>query len=162
MGIGYLAYRKRDLAAAFRGEGCLVQGRSGSPILSLFLPSRMSRGRCAPEEELVRVLVGGERSRDAAGLPGPELRKLVEGEAAAILRPGRAAVDFEGFSHPNAIPQLAVGHMEGLARAQEAFRRGLPGLILAGTGFAGAGIENAIKEGKRAAVEIRGRLARPE
>ena len=30
----------------------------------------------------------------------------------------------------------------------------MPGLILAGTAYAGAGIENAVKEGKRAALEV--------
>ena len=135
-----------------------MQGRSGVSALSVFVPSRMFQRRCVQDEELVRVMVGGERSRALAGQPIRRIRQEVEGAVSAILGPIRPPQDFEVITHPCAIPQLVLGHREGVAQVREALRHAFPGLVAAGTGYSGAGIENAIKEGRRAAEEIRKQL----
>jgi oxygen-dependent protoporphyrinogen oxidase len=152
--LGYLSYRKTDLARGFQGAGCLVQGKSGTGILSLFFPSRMFRGRCPEDEEMVRVMAGGQRFQAAAELEEGAFRDLASGAAARILDPGGTPIDFTRITLPQALPQLVVGHKDGVEKALASLKRELPGLIPAGTGYAGAGIENAVKEGKRAAAEM--------
>ncbi|MEO6096037.1 MAG: protoporphyrinogen oxidase [Fibrobacteria bacterium] len=158
--LGYLSYRKRDMSRSFAGEGCLVQGRTGLGILSLFLPSRMFTGRCPESEELVRVMAGGARSRAVEAMEDAEVRELSIGAVERILTPRGAALDFTCIRHREALPQLDTGHPEALAAAKARLESEFPGLVLAGTGYAGAGIENAVREGKQAAQEVAKRILR--
>jgi protoporphyrinogen/coproporphyrinogen III oxidase len=157
--LGYLAYRKRDLGKGFGGMGCLVQGRTGLGILSLFMPSRMFPGRCPDDEELVRIMVGGMRSEAAARLGDGELNRLSASAASRVLETKASPIDFTCIRHQSVLPQIETGHPEAFAKATASLEAEIPGLILAGTGYAGAGIENAVKEGKRAAEELLMRMS---
>lgn len=157
LALGYLSYRKEDLSGVFGGEGCLIQGKTRMGILSLFLPSRMFGNRCPPREELVRVMAGGAKSTSLAELPEEEFRLLSANAISDILHPMGSPLDFTLIRQKEALPQLVKGHAEGLAQARGILATLYPGLIPAGTGYSGAGIENAIREGKRAAYEVRER-----
>lgn len=155
--LGYLSYRKPDFAGGFGGMGCLVRKRTGMGILSMFMPSRMSRGRCPDDEELVRIMAGGERPKDSPVISDEDIRSLSAHAVDGILGPRGIPIDWTVIRHKDALPQLLTGHSERLAMATARLESAMPGLILAGTAFAGSGIENAVKEGKRAALEAQRR-----
>lgn len=156
--LAYLAYRKADLAGGFRGAHCLAQGRGRPGILSLSVPSRMRPDRCPPGFELVRVSLGGARDPGAATLGEEGLHMRAAYAAARILSPSGFPKAVAFIRHPDALPQLTVGHARRLERARERLRHDLPRLILSGTATCGAGIERAVSEAGRACGELAARL----
>src|SRR5437868_6759437 len=104
-----------DFENCFRGEGCLVQGRTRAGMLSMFLPSRMFTGRCPSDEEMVRIMVGGERFKTAVGLEDDEIRSLATHAVSKILEPNGSPNDFLCIRHQGALPQLLTGHLQALA-----------------------------------------------
>ena len=49
--------------------------------------------------------------------------------------------------------QYTVGHLERVQRI-ESLRRKLPGLALAGNGYAGIGVPDCVRSGKEAAMKV--------
>lgn len=149
----YLAFPRRNLGTGFEGEGILPQPRSGEDFLSCFIPSRMATGRCPPEQVLLRFLLGGSRKPHLADLAPPQAENLAEKACRRLLGCSGAPAFARTLRHRACLPQLVVGHLDGLARCREILRREWPGFHLAGTSFQGPGIENAVSSGRQAAVE---------
>ena len=81
----------------------------------------------------------------------------VEAELAPLL--GLSAPPTETVVHrwPRSFPQYRAGHLQTLARLEEATGR-LPGVVLAGAAYRGLGIPACVGQGQEAAAAITARL----
>ena len=113
----------------------------------------MFPGRAPAGGQLLEALVGGRRHPERLELADDELitrvyedlRQLMDlpepPRFAAVLRPS------------SAIPQLEAGYT-GLLAWREAVHAGVAGLRLCGFGWTGIGINDMVKEARRAAEAI--------
>lgn len=151
--LAHLGLRKTDLEGRFAGEGFLLQCGAGEGILSVFFSSRMLPNRCPRDSELLRVMLGGARRPEIAMLAGGAIHRLATLAIRKILNPSDEPKPFPCIRHERGLPQLLLGHTKGVAKIRHWLQESLPGFYLAGTSFNGAGIENGVASGKRAAME---------
>jgi oxygen-dependent protoporphyrinogen oxidase len=149
----YLAFPKADRRSRVACDGLLPQPKAGEDFLSGFLPSRIASGRCPADQDLLRLLMGGARKPHLAQLEDAQIEAVAVRSARRVFGMAGNPVFVRAIRHERGLPQLLVGHLQALGRAQAALRRTLPGFFLAGTSFQGPGIENAIRSGRVAAVE---------
>lgn len=159
MVVLYLGFPKEAIAGRFQGEGFLVQPKAREPVLSCFLPSRMADGRAPAGHELLRVLAGGAKRPHIPRLDDRQLNALVLPTVRRMLRTDGEPVFTAPIRHGSCLPQLVVGHDEGLARTRAWYAREWPGFFAAGTSLYGPGIENAVVSGRQAAEEAAAYLA---
>ena len=135
------------------GFGYLAPEREGRFTLGALFSSHMFPGRAPAGGQLLEALVGGRRHPERLELADDELitrvyedlRQLMDlpepPRFAAVLRPS------------SAIPQLEAGYT-GLLAWREAVHAGVAGLRLCGFGWTGIGINDMVKEARRAAEAI--------
>jgi len=106
---------------------------------------------CAPNGELVvRGHVKPERRPDAASATDAELVAGVRGELRDLFGLTAAPLAARVYRWPRALPSYAVGHLDRLAAVERALGD-LPGLVLAGAGYRGAGVPECLRQGVEAA-----------
>lgn len=152
--LSHLAIKKLQPSHSFKGDGFLVQCQASEGILSGFFPSRISPKRCPEDFELLRVMLGGARHPEIKGLTEEVIQQVSTQAVQKILRPVGLIKSFPVIRHERGLPQLVIGHAKKVADLRNWFRENMPGFVIAGTSFQGAGIENAIVSGKTAAREI--------
>src|ERR1041385_578572 len=148
-----LAWRARDLPHPLDGYGCLVPAREGLRTLGMVWESCLFPGRAPEGAVLVRMMLGGARSPETAGLAEAELLALARDEAGLVLgirqRPERAWV----FRWPAAIPQYTRGHRERVTTIRRE-AAALGGLELCGSSYDGISLTAALASGIAAAERI--------
>jgi oxygen-dependent protoporphyrinogen oxidase len=159
-GIGYessttinLAYRRADISHPLDGFGFVVPFVEGRTLMACTFSSVKFAGRAPAGQVLLRAFVGGALQ--------PELFALSEDELLARTRVDLR--DLLGIESPplfaavarweRSMPQYHLGH---LGRVQQIRERvaSLPGLTLAGNGYAGPGLSDCIRSGETAAADI--------
>lgn len=153
LAVLYLGFPKAAIASRFLGEGFLVQPKARESILSCFIPSRMADDRAPAGQELLRVLAGGAKRPHIPRLDDGQLSALVLPTVRRMLRAEGKPVFDARIRHAACLPQLVVGHDDGLARMRAWYAREWPGFFAAGTSLQGPGIENAVVSGRQAAEE---------
>jgi oxygen-dependent protoporphyrinogen oxidase len=150
-----LGYDAGQIGNAINGMGAVVPAIENSPILACSFSSRKYPHRAPEGKELLRVFVGGARHPELAEMPDEQLKPLVLGEVARLLRI-RGEPCFCNIAHwPGTMPQYHVGHKELVARI-EARVAALPNLVLAGNAYHGVGLPDCIHGGELAAERTLG------
>jgi protoporphyrinogen/coproporphyrinogen III oxidase len=150
-----LGYDAGQIGNAINGMGAVVPAIENSPILACSFSSRKYPHRAPEGKELLRVFVGGARHPELAEMPDEQLKPLVLGEVARLLRI-RGEPCFCNIAHwPGTMPQYHVGHKELVARI-EGRVAALPRLQLAGNAYHGVGLPDCIHGGELAAERILG------
>jgi oxygen-dependent protoporphyrinogen oxidase len=151
-----LAYPAAGLLGLPTGTGFLAADRDRGLIRACTWSSAKWR-HLAGEPALIKAFVG------RAGDPPPaiddhQLVRVVHGELAHALRLPERPVDAHVERFARAIPQYAPGHLERVARIEEA----LPArLELAGAAYRGAGVPACVRSGLGAADRLLERLGLP-
>ncbi len=151
--IAHATLDKPALAGTFKGEGCLLQSHAGQGVLSVVFPSRMAAARCPKGLELIRVMLGGARRTNIVFYGEAAIHKFAGQVIQKILNPKGERKDFPCIRHTRGLPQLFVGHERGLKALEHWLEHRMPGFFLSGTSFSGAGIDKAVRSGKKAAKE---------
>lgn len=145
-----LGYRREEVDHPLDGHGLLVPRAEGLRCSACTFASAKFAGRAPDGRVLLRAFLGGARDPDVLRLDDASLATLVRREMGPILGLRGAPVLERVYRWPAATPQMVVGHLERMARL-DAVLDGLPGLFLAGAGLHGAGVPDAIADGRRAA-----------
>ncbi len=107
---------------------------------------------------LLRMFLGRDGEDAIAGADDPTIQELVRQELLATHGITAEPNLWRIFRWPNAMAQYTVGHRDRLARIEQQLAR-LPGLLLAGSSYRGAGIPDCIADGWMAAEIAAGRQA---
>ena len=146
-----LAFAAED-ARPLEGYGYVVPRVEGTDVLACTWSSRKWEGRAPDGASLVRVYAGRfggtdltlATDDDLIALACDELRLVGVDAAPTLARVHR---------WPLAMPQYLLGHLDLLARVDEAVAQH-PGLALAGAAYRGVGIPDCIASGEAAAESV--------
>jgi oxygen-dependent protoporphyrinogen oxidase len=149
-----LAYRS-DQIPVLSGSGFVVPSAGGRLINGVSHSSRKWEGRVPDStHSLVRVFVG-ERGLSGVGNDSDRLRGMIIGELEALIgisaRPVRSWVTHR----ERGLHRYTLGHVDRVEAAETALRR-RPGVVLAGAGFHGIGLNECVDSGERAAAVVSG------
>jgi len=138
-----LAYRTEQLPV-LQGSGFVVPSSQGTSIRGVSYLSRKWAGR-VPDDgiSLMRVFFPADRLVEH---PVATARAALESMVGITGEPVRTWVR----SHRQGLHRYTLGHLERVARAENALQH-RPGLILAGAGFHGIGLNECVQSGHAAA-----------
>lgn len=107
----------------------------------------------APDGELVvRCHLQVGRQTGLLDRPDTELLETVRAELRRLLDLSATPLVARVYRWPRAVPSYHVGHLDRLARVQQALSEH-PGLVLAGAGYRGVGVPDCIRQGIEAAAQ---------
>lgn len=153
--IVHLGYRRDALGHDLNGFGVIGADDTLGPLGILF-PSSLFPERAPEGHALLTVLMGGVRHPEVAARADADLVAEAHQAVRRILGAKDEPVYSRLVRHGAAIPQYGLGHSERIATAEQALEQ-LPPIALAGAGYHGVGVSEAIASGLRAAE----RFARP-
>jgi oxygen-dependent protoporphyrinogen oxidase len=151
-----LAYRAAD-TGPLRGYGYLVPGCENLETLGVLWESSVFEGRAPKDHALLRVMLGGARRPEMAGLDPAELERRARGELARVMGITAAPVRSWVRRWPHAIAQYRFGHAERVRAARDLAARH-PGLDLCGSSYDGIAFGTSIASGAAAAGRVRAAL----
>ena len=158
MAIVTLAVERRG--ATLPGSGFLVPDIDGRTIKASTFSSGKWAWVDALDDDVVFLRASIGRARDVAGLQRPDedlVAVAVEEIGAAVGAPLPPVVDSHVQRWGGGLPQYAVGHLERIARVEDAVA-GVPGLEVCGAAYGGVGIPAVIASARAAADRLtRGR-----
>jgi oxygen-dependent protoporphyrinogen oxidase len=156
-----LAFAASDLITGPpRGYGFVRPYCDGSRILGCLFSSSAFDGFAPAKSVLIRVLFGGQRHSEDAGLPEERLADIAMRELRPILRI-RANASLRLFHvarHWPGLPQYEVGHVERVRAIDERIGR-LPGLYLTGNSYRGLSVSKVVEDAERLSESLLQRRA---
>jgi oxygen-dependent protoporphyrinogen oxidase len=151
------AYRRREVLHPLDGFGFLAPAREQPAVLGTLFSSTMFEHRAPSEVVVLTTFVGGRRNPRLATAGDAEVRAAVEEELARLLGVGAAPMWSEVTRWPRAIPQYTMGHLQRIARVEEA-ERSAPGLYFCANYRGGVSIGDCVKAGHATAERVAGHL----
>ena len=128
-----------------RGEGVRILGVLYS---SSIFPGQAPEGRV-----LLRVIAGGSVDPAFSAMSSGEMLAAVRRDLRVTLGVVAEPEYAEYIPWPQGIPQYELGHGARIARAETALARH-PGLFLTGNAYRGVGVNDTVRDARRAAREM--------
>lgn len=149
----FLGYRARETGRLPGSTGFLIPFTEGRRIFGCTFVSNKFEGRAPDGCVLIRVFVGGAVDEKAAEQPDGDMVATARQELASLigLRAEPAMIHVARWHQAN--PQYEVGHQR-LVEEVDRELRGLPGLVVTGSGIRGVGIPDGVTSGKAAAAQV--------
>lgn len=152
------AYRREAIAHALDGYGFLVPSRERRSILGSIFTSTLFENRAPEGRVLLTSFVGGMRQPELVGLSSSELEARVQQELRALLGV-RGDPEFVSTTRwERAIPQYTLGHLDRIARLEEA-ERDFPGLYFCANYRGGIAVANCVTSAHGIAARVAGFLS---
>ena len=151
-----LAYRRDGLAVPAGASGWLVPRREGRLMTACSLGSAKWPHWSDSETMVLRVSAGRAGDRRAMQLDDETVVDRLQAEVDQALGSAPAPLAWRVSRWPEAFPQYQVGHLERVGRIEDALRRALPSVAVAGASYRGSGIPACIASGRRAAARLLG------
>lgn len=148
-----LAFGKEDIRTDLPGFGFIVPKTEGRKVNAATWTSIKWAHRAPQDHLLIRAFVGGHHHEELVFLEDSEMVTLVRGELEQIAGINAKPVFSKVYRWPNSLPKYTVGHMDRIARIDEA-RKQYPGLHLIGASYLAVGIGGCVKSGFDAASEL--------
>lgn len=152
-----LGFERAQVVHPLDGFGMLIPGRLGCETLGVLFSSTLFPERAPPGRVLLTAFVGGARHEPAGGLPEGALVERVLAELGPLLGIRGAPVFQQVTRWAQAIPQYELGHLERLARIDEALGR-LSGLHVRANWRDGVSLGDCVANAQTLAEK----LARPD
>jgi oxygen-dependent protoporphyrinogen oxidase len=144
-----------DTAAVpgLQGFGFLIPRTEGRKLLAVTYTHNKFPHRAASGKAILRCFFGGAQADAMLELSDAEITAIARGELRQILKLSAEPLTVRVNRWRRAMAQYAVGH---LARVAEIERRcgALPGLALAGNGYHGIGVPDAVRSGMQAVTLV--------
>lgn len=153
-----LGYDLPALGHPLDGFGFLVPRGEGPRILGALWDSSVYAGRAPAGQGLIRVMAGGAHDPDMLALTDDDLVGVVRQDLQTVMGITTTPRMVRIIRHAEGIPQYTVGHLDRLARIEEALMRHA-GLHLAGHGYRGVGINHGIADANKVAARVAGAVA---
>ncbi len=148
-----IAYRRADVPHPLDGFGFVVPFIEGRSLLACSFSSVKFAGRTPADHVLLRVFAGGALQPDLFALDEDELLRRVKVDLRELLGITNPPLFADIEKWRRSMPQYHLGHL-ALVSTIMAGSQELPGLLLAGNSYGGAGVPDCIRSGESAAVEI--------
>jgi oxygen-dependent protoporphyrinogen oxidase len=151
-----LAYRTADLQLNAPIRGLMIPRREGRRIDAVVYTSAKMPARAPEGMSLLRVFFGGG-DPSTATMPEDELVRVVRAELAELLGVTAEPLGYRLARWPDSYAQADVGHLARVSAVEAA----LPvGIAVAGGSYRGLAVPDCVKQGRAAAAEVVGTLAR--
>jgi len=147
------AYRRREILHPLDGFGFLAPAKERPAVLGTLFSSTMFENRAPSEVAVLTTFVGGRRNPELATAGDTEIRGAVQEELARLLGAGADPMWSEITRWPRAIPQYTMGHLQRIARVEEA-ERAIPGLYFCANYRGGVSIGDCVKAGHATAERV--------
>jgi protoporphyrinogen/coproporphyrinogen III oxidase len=148
-----LAYRRDNIAHPLDGFGFVVPLIERRSLIACTFSSVKFSGRAPGNHVLLRAFVGGALQPEMFELGEREMLEHVERDLSELIGVKGRPLFAEVSKWHNSMPQYEVGHLRRIHEIESLVSK-LPGLILAGNSYRGAGIPDCIKSGEAAAQEL--------
>lgn len=146
-------HKLADIEHPLDAFGLVIPHIERRKLLAVSFTSRKFPGRAPDGRILLRTFIGGALQPELCDLDDAAIMELVRRELSELLGV-RGEPDFINiYRHTRAMPQYHVGHLDLVARIQNAVEQS-PGLALAGNFLNGVGIPDSIASGEAAAERI--------
>ncbi|MEZ0324514.1 MAG: protoporphyrinogen oxidase [Fimbriimonas sp.] len=145
-----LAFNRIDIGHALDGTGFLVPPSADLSITGATWSSRKWAGRAPDDQVLIRVFMGGDRSRLESAPDDQLVREAMDGISGVMGIQGEPHLA-EVSRWVKALPQYNVGHLELVGRIEASLPRHIH---VAGTSYRGVGVPDSLRQGLDAAVKI--------
>lgn len=147
------AYRREGIAHPLDGFGFLVPQRERRLVLGTIFSSTLFGQRAPAGLALLTTFIGGMRQPELAQREEGEIAGFAQAELAALLG-APASADFVRVTRwPRAIPQYTLGHLDRIARIEQA-ESDFPGLFFCANYRGGIAVGDCIKSAARAARQV--------
>jgi protoporphyrinogen/coproporphyrinogen III oxidase len=153
-----LTWRVSDFPRPLDSFGFVVPSIERRKIIACSFSSLKFEGRAPEGFVLARVFLGGVLQSDMMKLSDDEMVAASREEFRDLLGVTAAPGITEVQRWPSAMPQYAVGHLDRVARIEEA-AAGIPDFFLAGAAYRGVGVPDCVHSGENAAEAAFERLA---
>ena len=147
-----LAYPESVRARLPQGFGFLVPRAEGRRLLACTFVHQKFRHRAPADRALLRCFLAGADDAEVLAAGDDTLLAIVRGELASILGIKDEPLFARVYRWPRSMAQYVVGHHRRLEAVRERLSH-VPGIHLAGNGYSGIGISDAIRTGQVAARE---------
>lgn len=148
-----LAFKTADVGRPLDGYGFVVPSSEPNRLLACTWTSSKFAHRSPEGCVLLRAFIGGPQHAHLVSLSDADLLQVAMGELRGLLDLRADPLHTVISRWPTANPQYDVGHLERVARIDEAVEA-IPGLHIAGSSFRGIGIPHCIDQGRKAAEEV--------
>jgi oxygen-dependent protoporphyrinogen oxidase len=145
-----LTWRRADFPKAPDAFGFVVPSIERRKIIAGSFSSLKFEGRAPEGFVLARVFLGGVLQSDMMKFSDDEMVAAARDEFRDLLGVTAAPGMTEVQRWPAAMPQYAVGHLDRVAKIEEAAAR-IPDLFLAGAAYRGVGVPDCVHSGENAA-----------
>lgn len=132
------------------GYGYVAPRAGGGSVIACSWTSHKFPARVPRGTTLLRLFLGRDGDDAVASAGDDEIRRIVREELRAVHGITAEPALWRVFRWPDAMPQYTLGHQDRLARIAAHLEQ-LPGLLLAGSSYRGAGIPDCIASGWAAA-----------
>ncbi|HET9024548.1 MAG TPA: protoporphyrinogen oxidase [Burkholderiaceae bacterium] len=151
------AYKRREILHPLDGFGFLAPAKERPAVLGTLFSSTMFENRAPSEIAVLTTFVGGRRNPELATAGDAEVRAAVQSELARLLGAAAEPMWSEITRWARAIPQYTMGHLQRIARAEEA-ERAAPGLYFCANYRGGVSIGDCVKAGHATAERVASQL----
>jgi protoporphyrinogen/coproporphyrinogen III oxidase len=148
--LGYDESVRRSLPPGF---GFLVPRAAGHRLLAATFVHNKFPHRSPENRALVRCFLGGSRDEEILASSDDQILAIVRKDLRQIIGLDAEPLFARVYKWKAAMAQYSVGHLDRVARIQ-ALCENLPGLALAGNGFAGIGVPDCVRSGTEAATKV--------
>lgn len=142
-----------DVNSVPDGFGFLVPRGEGVRTLGCVFTSRIFEERAPEGCQVLSCYIGGVFDRDAVKLNDEELLEVVLDDLEKVLQKRLSPNFVKILRHPQAIPQLTLGHIERIDEIKKTAKE-IGKLKLAGNYLSGVGMNDAVLSGQIAARQI--------
>jgi oxygen-dependent protoporphyrinogen oxidase len=142
-----LAYPLRDIPRTLDGYGYLVTRPEGLATLGVVWESSLFPARAPEGMGLLRIVLGGARRPDLAGMATDAVVAIARDELRHVMKITADPAHAWAFRWPGAIAQYTVGHAERMKAIRESLAAH-DGLDVVGTSYDGVSFNHAIAAGR--------------
>ncbi len=145
---------RSELSGRTDGFGLIVPRKEGRQALAISYTSNKYPGRVPDDQILLRVFLGGALRPQTVDLSDAALIVMAAKELRDILGWTGSVPEWQGVIRwREAMPQYLIGHVERLKKLEQALIP-FPTLKLCGAGYAGVGIPQCVRGGRKAARDL--------
>ncbi len=142
-----LGFRRRDVAHALDGFGCLIPSAERRDTLGVLFSSTLFDGRAPDGHVLLTCFIGGTRHPEHGALTTDALVARVLADLRALLGITGEPAFVQHTAWPHAIPQYNLGH-DANVQAATALEAALPGLLVDGQFRRGVSVGDCVASGE--------------
>lgn len=152
--VAAMVLPRADAGAAAQGFGLVVPRREKRPSLAISFSSNKYSGRVPEDQILLRLFLGGALQPEIVDLPDGELLRIAHQELKDILGIARVEPRWQQIIRwKESMPQYLVGHVQRISRLEQLLSES-PTVQLCGAAYAGVGIPQCVRSGRRAAQNL--------